>query len=333
METLDELNTWLFEHNLAGLWSGAATGDQIRPFLWKWAEIEQGVMAATKLVPIDKGGRRTVNVRHPDFPDRMTNTLHMSVQCVLPGEIATAHRHNAAAMRFIIKGSPKAFTAVEGEPLPMETGDLITTPNWTWHDHHNEGDEPIIWLDGLDIRLASMWHLLWQEYDGKRQPITRPARFSQKVLGHARPAWLKSEHLTPPFRYPWADTEATLAAIRETEEEGDPYDDIQLTYAHPEHGGPTLPTFACELQLLTPRRKLKTHRHMSTTLYHAFRGSGTTVVAGQTFDWSKGDIFLVPPWAPHRHENRTSEDAILFSMDDWPAVTALGLYREEEVSE
>jgi gentisate 1,2-dioxygenase len=333
MQTIDELNAWLFEHNMAGLWTGAATGDEITPHLWKWADIEQGVMAASKVVPIDSGGRRTINVRHPDFPDRMSNTLHMSVQCVLPGEVATTHRHNAAAMRFIIKGSPKAFTAVEGEPMPMETGDLVTTPGWTWHDHHNEGDEPIIWLDGLDIRFIGVWHLLWEEFGGQRQPLNRPARFSQKVLGHAKPSWLKSEHLTPPFRYPWAETQAALEALRETEAEGDPYDGLQVMYTHPVHGGPTLPTFACELQLLTPHRKLKAHRHMSTTLYYAFRGAGTTVVAGQPLEWAKGDIFLVPPWAPHSHENRADDDAILFSMDDWPAVSALGLYREEEVSE
>ena len=332
METIDELNTWLNEHHLAGLWAGAAAGRPLSPFLWKWSDIQEGVSMATRLVPIDSGGRRTINVRHPNYPDRMSNTVHMSVQCVLPGETATVHRHNVAAIRFIIKGSPKAFTVVEGEPMPMETGDLITTPGWTWHDHHNEGDEPVVWLDGLDVRFVGAWKMLWQEGETRQQAVERPAGFSQSVMGHARPLAMKAEPSTPPFRYPWAETAQTLGAVRGGEMEPDPYNGIRLSYAHPVNGGPTLPTFSCELQLLTPHLKTRAHRHMSTTIYHVFRGSGASQVGEERLEWSQGDIFLVPPWAPHQHENLAGEDAILFAMDDWPVLTALNLYREEEVS-
>jgi 1-hydroxy-2-naphthoate dioxygenase len=55
-------------------------------------------------------------------------------------------------------------------------------------------------------------------------------------------------------------------------------------------------------------------------------------VDGTVLEWSEGDIFVVPPWAGHFHENRTSEDAVLYSMDDWPTFKALALYREEEVA-
>jgi 1-hydroxy-2-naphthoate dioxygenase len=333
VETIDELNTWLNEHNLAGLWASGQRWDQLTPHLWKWSDIEQGVKAAAQLVPMDTAGRRTINVRHPLFPDRMSNTVHFSVQCVMPGEVATAHRHNAAAIRFIIQGSPKAYTVVEGEPMPMETGDLITTPNWTWHDHHNESDQPVIWLDGLDVRLvAGTWQMFWQELDDRRQPLTKTPGYSQHVLGHARPLWMKTEHATPPMRYRWEDTASTLATLKEHESSADPYDGIQLSFTHALTGGPTLPTFACELQLLTPRQKLQAHRHLSTAIYYVFRGTGATVVAGQTLAWSPGDIFLVPPWATHQHENRGDEDAILFTMSDWPVVKSLGLYREEAVS-
>src|SRR5581483_873270 len=155
--------------------------------------------------------------------DRMSNTVHMSVQCVLPGEVATAHRHNPAAIRFIIKGSPKAYTVVEGEPMPMETGDLITTPNWTWHDHQNESDEPVMWLDGLDVRMMSAWHMLWQEGEETRQQVARPAGFSGRVMGPIRPLWLKTEHRTPPMRYPWTETAEALDALKNGEADDDPY--------------------------------------------------------------------------------------------------------------
>jgi gentisate 1,2-dioxygenase len=71
------------------------------------------------------------------------------------------------------------------------------------------------------------------------------------------------------------------------------------------------------------------HRHLSSTIYHVVRGTGVTTVDGQRLEWEKGDIFVVPPWSWHHHENRAGEDAILFTMDDAPALAALGFYREE----
>jgi gentisate 1,2-dioxygenase len=64
-------------------------------------------------------------------------------------------------------------------------------------------------------------------------------------------------------------------------------------------------------------------------MYHVFRGSGTTEVGEQRFDWQQGDTFVVPLWHAHRHSNASSDEAILFSISDAPALKALGLYREE----
>lgn len=324
---LADLDRWLAERNMNGHWSRERGGVEFKPYLWKWADIYQGLMMATELVPMDKTGRRTVQLRNPNLGGRMTNTIHISVQCVLPGEIASAHRHNAAAIRFVVKSLPGAFTVVEGEPLPMEEGDLITTPNWTWHDHYNSAKEPVIWLDGLDVRLVSMGRMFGENFPRDQQPIERPVGYSAHTLGLARPSWIASAQTTPPFCYRWRDTYATLSALKESD--GDPFDGVHLTYAHPANGGPTLPTFSCEIQLLRPKEKTLSHRHNSTTIYHAFRGEGTTVIEEERLDWFQGDIFVIPPWASHYHENRLDQDAILFSMTDRPAMVALGLYREE----
>jgi gentisate 1,2-dioxygenase len=68
-------------------------------------------------------------------------------------------------------------------------------------------------------------------------------------------------------------------------------------------------------------------------IYHVFRGSGATFVDSQALEWNRGDIFVVPAWHWHRHENRAEGDAILFSMTDAPTFIALGLYREERAGE
>ena len=112
---------------------------------------------------------------------------------------------------------------------------------------------------------------------------------------------------------------------------GDPYDGVALEFVNPATGGATLPTMSCRIQMLRANEKTKSHRHTSTSIYHAFRGSGTTTINGKPFHWQKGDTFIVPLWASHEHANASSTDeAILFSMHDEPILRAFGLYREED---
>jgi len=296
--------------------------------LWKWKDIQEGLDWAGEAITANEAGRRTLQLRNPSLRSAMTNTIHISVQMVKPGEIATAHRHTAAAVRFVVKGSPKCFTIVEGERFPMGEGDLITTPNWTWHDHYDGSDEPVVWLDGLDVRLVSYFGAMFQEnFHRDQQPVEKPDHYSSKILSHTRPTWIKNAHPAPPYRYAWDETYANLLALKESA--GDPFDGIPLQYANPFNGGPTLPTFSCMIQLLRANEKTRSHRHTSTTVYHAFRGQGTTQVEAENLCWDRGDIFVVPPWQWHCHENGSGEDAILFSITDRPAVEALGLYREE----
>jgi len=52
------------------------------------------------------------------------------------------------------------------------------------------------------------------------------------------------------------------------------------------------------------------------------------------FAWGRGDVIVLPPWALHEHANTSSHDAaILFSIQDRPVLEALGLYREEALTE
>ena len=103
----------------------------------------------TEVVSLDDAIRRNIGLLNPRDAKGVQANLGLGLQCVLPGEQAISHRHSAAAIRFVVQGKG-AYTTVEGEKFFMEEGDLILTPNWTWHDHHNESEDPIIWLDGLD---------------------------------------------------------------------------------------------------------------------------------------------------------------------------------------
>jgi 1-hydroxy-2-naphthoate dioxygenase len=331
---LQDLEKWLAERNLTGNWAREERPGlriETKPFLWRWSDIYEGLRMAFEIAPMDDAVRRTIGLRIPGVQGGITPTLSVGCQLIRPGETARTHRHVMTATRFIIKGSPKAVTVVEGERFPMEEGDLVTTPNWTWHDHFNGSSEPVIWLDGIDPHLVHYLGVSFFElFNRERQSVEKPDGYSMKTLGHARPSWMKPDHLVPPFRYPWNEIYPNLLALKESE--GDPFDGVRLEYVNPLNGGPTFPTFTCEMQLLRPREKTRSHRHTGFTIYHAFRGQGVTTVEKRAFCWNQGDIFMVPTWQWHRHENTSDQDAILYSIADRPALKLLGVYREEAES-
>jgi gentisate 1,2-dioxygenase len=253
------------------------------------------------------------------------------VQVILPGEVARAHRHTPTAIRFIMQGEG-AYTDVDGERIPMSPGDLVLTPSWAWHDHGNAGEEPVVWLDGLDIPLIqSLEAMFFQMYETPQVPLTNAEHTSRRRHGqaHVSPTWIREKTASSPLLvYSWTDTLRALQELRD--EDGDPFDGVALEYTHPQTGGPVLPTMACWIQLLGPGRHLKAHRHTGSAVYYAAQGQGTTVIDGQAFEWKKGDVIALPPWFLHEHANTSqTEDAILFSIQDRPVLEALNLYREE----
>ena len=139
---IPDLNRWLAERDLRGFWEREIDQTEFKPHLWKWDNIYAGLMKAIEVVAMDQTGiqtgRRNIGLRIPSLGGRGTPTISLGAQCLLPGEVALAHKHTPSAIRFVIKGTPGAYTVVEGEPIPMAEGDLITTPQWTWHDHYNE---------------------------------------------------------------------------------------------------------------------------------------------------------------------------------------------------
>ena len=336
--SLEELNHDLKEKNLIGYWTIPNTSTGFRepeanfgPFLWKWKEIRTGLDKAAQFVRPEEAFRRFIGYQHPELKLGTAHTLLMGAQMVLPGEFAPAHRHTMEAIRFVVEGKGAA-TVVEGEPLPMETGDLITTPNWAWHDHINSGDTPIVWLDGANGPMIHYYQIGFANpFHQRQQAVTRPVGWSQRTYAALRPQRFAGQpaaaNSPPPYRYSWKESEAALEAM--TELPGDPYDGLLMHYVDPLTGRSTLPTMSCELQMLRPGEKGRQHRHTHTVIYHAFRGSGTTRIGDQCFDWEQGDSFVVPLWNWHAHENTTREAAILFSINDRPAVEALGFFREE----
>lgn len=310
----------------------------VLPHLWRSAEIQRllKVSEAVKL-----GERRMLRFVNPGTPDwkYVTPTLSVSIQHILPGEFAVPHRHTANAIRFFLKG--KAYTTVEEDRCEMERGDLIVTPGWEWHDYGNEGTEPGVWIDALDLPLVqyldscgylkSIEEEIGYQLSERKRLTPRKAGISEQRYsavglrpmtqgqGTSRRAGL--------IHYRWAATHAALRRL--AEQESDPFDDVMMEYVNPETGGSLYKTFACCIQMIRPGVKTRAHRQASCAVYYVFEGKGQSVIDGRTYDWSEGDFFVVPSYFWHEHANTAKEPAILFSLQDFPLMKNLGIYREE----
>jgi gentisate 1,2-dioxygenase len=332
INSLEALYEALPALNYEPLWTmkGALTPEpatSMVPYLWHYAEVRDLIVQAGALISAEDADRRVLAFKNPGTSAhelaRATDTLWAAMQLVLPGEVAPPHRHTAAALRYIVEGSG-GYTVVDGRRVNMDTGDFLLTPNWCWHEHGHAGQGPMIWLDGLDLPMVHTLRLIFAEFGAGEIP-SRPLPAGALRSGDVKPRWAGAPD-APTLVWKLEDVEAALDALRG--EEGSPYDDLIVEYRDPATNGPVMPTLSASMQLLRSGVETKAHRHTASAVYHVVRGSGTSVIAGQAFDWVEGDTFALPTWAEHQHANTGSGDALLFSFTDEPAVAALGLLRE-----
>ena len=335
VKTEDSFHQLIHRNHMWGLWEIASQmtphpRPETVPYQWKWSLLKEVVKQSATAVPVGDE-RRAMQLFNPGLNGQWatTNTLIAAVQVLLPGEVARAHRHSPAAIRFIIEGDG-AYTAVEGEKVIMHPGDFILTPSWQWHDHGNETQETVVWMDGLDVPLAkSLNAMFFEMHQDLQASHGKPVNGSQALYGHGKlaPTWTKERPLFSPLMlYSWEQTREALHDLRN--HDGSPWDGIILEYTHALTGGPVLPTMACRVQMIRKGEKTKAKRVAGSSVFHVVQGKGCSVINGKTFDWEKGDIIALPSWAQHDFA-ASDADAILFSISDRPVLEALGFYREE----
>ncbi len=300
------------------------------PHIWKYADVREFLLESGGLITAKEAERRVLVLENPGLRGKasITTDLYAGMQLVTPGEAAPAHRHTQSALRLVLEVSEGAHTTVNGERTNMRFGDFIITPPWGWHDHDNAGDDPVIWLDGLDVPMVSHFDASFAEEFGEdQQEVTRrlgdsTARYGANMLpvGHVR-----SGHVSPIFNYPYDRSREALDSLMR-QGDVDLCHGYKLQYVNPVDGSSAMPTIATFLQLLPRGFETLAYRSTDATVYVATEGRGTATIAGNRFEWGPRDVFVVPSWKEVRF--KAEEESVLFSFSDRAAQSKLGLFRE-----
>lgn len=158
---LEQLYEIMAAQNLAPLWDVYENLVVPEPFKaepsfgWSWNETLPAIEEAGDKVKGHLADHRVLLLKNPGLEDRVATTTNIivGIQCVMPGEQTVEHRHTPSACRVILEGEGGG-TFVDGVRCDMCDGDLILTPNWTWHNHHNDTNARAVWVDVLDVPLV-----------------------------------------------------------------------------------------------------------------------------------------------------------------------------------
>jgi gentisate 1,2-dioxygenase len=332
------------EHNLLPLWTQLgdlmpmAPKPKAVPHVWRWADLLPLAEKSGELVPVGRGGeRRAIGLANPGLGGNAyaSPTLWAAIQYLCPGENAPEHRHSQNAFRFVVEGEG-VWTVVNGDPVRMSRGDLLLTPGWCFHGHHNIADEPMAWIDGLDIPFSQQMDVGFFEFGSDRVTDNATPNFSrgERLWCHpgVRPlSQLQNTVSSPMGAYRWEFTDRALTEQLLLEDEGQPATVEQghaaIRYVNPTTGGDVMPTIRCEFHRLRPSTQTAVRNEVGSTVFQVFEGRGSVVMDGVTHKLDKGDLFVVPSWVPWSLQAETGFD--LFRFSDAPIMERLGFMREK----
>jgi gentisate 1,2-dioxygenase len=317
------------------------------PYLWRCAEdIEPILERAVELVTMDDSERRSLVLVNPGLaPRRATvSTMYTAYRLNDANEIMPPHKHSPSAIRFGLKGSGN-FTGVDGENIVFGPGDMVLTPNDTWHNHGTVGNEQALNLSVLDLPLVETLNAIHFDHDykerengklvSKKQQTSRfTTDYSQTTYGYGgllpRFAGSKSRgagYSSPMFVYRW---EMVLELFsKQKDREGDPHDGLLIEYIDPTTGQPVYRTMTFFAQLLQPGQQTLPVRTTANLLVSPFEGEGYSIVDGKRHDWKKFDTLAIPGGSWFEHHNSLADKPLyLFVASDEPVLKKLGLYKK-----
>jgi gentisate 1,2-dioxygenase len=298
-----------------------------KPTCWAYQNLRPLLIQAGELTPIEKAERRVLVLANPGHGlEKMqaSSTIYLGMQLLLPGEWAPAHRHTPNAVRMIVEGEG-AYTTVEGEKCLMSRGDLILTPTGLWHEHGHDGDQPVIWLDVLDLPMVYYMEASYVT-EGKPQPVTSEGadRAYQRGGVVPTPMFNRAQQAYPMLRYPWVDVRAALQALASSQPE---IEAVQVSYVNPETGADCQKILGYSALMLRPGESLTMPARSTAMVFHQIEGGAEVSVPDHTFNLGEADTCCIPGYTPLSLVNHSKDlPAFLFIADDAPLQKKLGVY-------
>ena len=300
---------------------------QTRATHWPYAAIRPLLMKAGELTPIEKAERRVLVLANPGHGlDKMqaSAAMYLGMQLLLPGEWAPSHRHTPNAVRMVVEGEG-AWSTVDGEKCEMLRGDLILTPTGLWHEHGHDGDQPVVWLDVLDLPLVFYMEASYH-VNGGRQTV-KPGRGER---AYARGGLLPTPvfggvgRAYPMLRYPWVDACAALEALATDQPD---LEAVQITYANPETGDHAENILGFYALMLRPGQRLALPVRSPAMVFHIIEGGAAVTVEQQSFNLVEADTCCAPGYTAITLANASAtQAAFLFIADETPLHTKLGVF-------
>lgn len=299
---------------------------------WAYATMRDYLLRAGDLISAEQAERRVLILENPGLAGQsaIVPSLYAGLQLILPGEIAPCHRHAQCALRFVMEGDG-AYTTVDGEKAVMRPFDLVLTPGMQWHDHGNPTEQPMIWLDGLDIPTVRLFDASFSErLDAQVHPETAPAGDTLSRYGaNLRPMRGSRADRRPAsqplFHYPYARWRASLMDLA-AHGEIDPHLGHALEFINPGDGGPVMPTIAAHVRMIPAGFETAPRRSSEGSVFVVVEGEGTARIGGVDHPLRERDVLAVPSW--NEVHFAASRNLVLFAFSDRAAQEKLNLYRE-----
>jgi gentisate 1,2-dioxygenase len=224
------------------------------------------------------------------------------------------------------------WTVVDGDPVAMRRGDLLLTPGWHFHGHQNVSDQPMAWLDGLDIPMVATLDQGFFEFgpDQVRDTSTPDRSRGERLWGGPGltpvSAAGKPRPASPLMAYRWARTDAALSAQLELEFEGHPGvtepGHAAVRFTNPTTGGDALPTMRTEMHRLRAGMATAATRTTASSVWQVFDGRGTVTLDGDAHELGHGDVVAVPSWCELAVGTGHNHAGELLAHSDWRARAA-----------
>ena len=321
-------------HHLVPLWPSLrgvlppkVPNRQTRPTHWPYEAIRPLLLRAGELTPIEKAERRVLVLANPGHGlEKMqaSAAIYLGMQLLLPGEWAPAHRHTPNAVRMVVEGEG-AYTTVDGQKCEMHRGDLILTPTGLWHEHGHDGDQPVVWLDVLDLPLMYYAEVSYH-VNGARQMVKGAQgerRYAQGGL-LPTPVFQRGQTDYPVLRYPWSQARAALQAMAES----DPAPEaLQITYVNPLTGADAENVLGFYALMLRPGQTLGLPARSPAQVFHVIEGALSMSCQGSAFDMAQADTACAPGYEAVTLRNLAPDQAcFVFMADESPLHRKLGVY-------